>query len=249
MGDAGPLAGRRVLVTRERPGELGARLEQRGALVVHVPLIAIEDPPDGGAALVAALDHLEDHEWLVVTSAAGAERVGTAAAACPSVRLAAVGTATARTLADISGRSVDVVPAVQRATALAEELIRVAGPSPQRFLIAHADRSADTLEASLRSAGHLVTTVIAYRTALCAPDRAALTGADALVLASGSAAQGWFEAVGTATPPIVVAIGPVTADVARGLGLKVTGVAADHSLDGLMTELERQFRDGADADR
>jgi uroporphyrinogen-III synthase len=249
MGDAGPLAGRRVLVTRERPGELAERLANRGAVVVHVPLIGVEDPLDGGAELAAALDRLSEYEWLVVTSAAGAERVGVAAAAHPSVRLAAVGTATARALADIAGRSIDVIPAVQRAAGLAEELIRVAGPPPRRFLVAHADRAAATLVDALRSAGHLVTAVVAYRTVLRPPDRAALAGADALLLSRGSAAQSWFDAVGTATPPVVVAIGPVTADVASGLGLKVTGVAADHSLDGLMTELERQFRAGADAAR
>ena len=71
-----PLAGKRVLVTRERPGELGAMLEARGAIVVHVPLIEIREPADGGERLRRELDGLRNFDWLVVTSVPGAERVG-----------------------------------------------------------------------------------------------------------------------------------------------------------------------------
>lgn len=237
----GTLAGRRVLVTRERPGELGALLEDRGAVVVHVPLIAIGEPDDAGVALRHELAHLDDFDWLVVTSVPGAERVGAAAAAVPRVRLGAVGTSTARTLSDLAGRPVDAVPAEQRAGKLAELLIDLAGPPPGRFLIAQADRATTLLADRLVEAGHHVTTRIAYRTMLTSPDPERLVGADALVLASGSSARSWVDVVGPTGPPVIVAIGPATADVARRLGLKVTAVAADHSLAGLLTELERQL--------
>ena len=68
-----------------------------------------------------------------------------------------------------------------------------------------------------------------------------LNDIDALVLASGSAATSWVAALGTEAPPIVVVIGPTTAKVARELGLKVTAVATDHSLTGLVEAVERQF--------
>jgi hypothetical protein len=99
-----------VLVTRERPGELAAKLVERGATVIHVPLIAVEEAEDGGAALRDALSGLADYDWLVVTSPAGSERVGAAARLVPGVRLATVGTATARVLEHESGRPVDLVP-------------------------------------------------------------------------------------------------------------------------------------------
>ena len=41
----------------------------------------------------------------------------------------------------------------------------------------------------------------------------------------------------TAVPPIVVCIGPVTADTARRLNLRVTAVAEQHDLDGLVSAL------------
>jgi uroporphyrinogen-III synthase len=234
-----------VLVTRERPGELAAMLTARGATVLHVPLVAVTDPSDGGATLRDALSDLRGFDWLVVTSAAGAERVGGAAAGVPGVRLAAVGTATARELESLAGRPVDLVPTVQRADALVAAFVE-REPPPQRVLIAQADIAAPTLADGLRTAGHEVTVVTAYRTVAPEPDRAAelaaeaaVAGADAVLFASGSAVEGWCRRFGVEAPPIVIAIGPTTAAAADRFGLKVSAVATDHSLDGLVTELER----------
>ncbi len=233
------LIGCRVLVTRERPGELGRLLAARGAEVVHVPLIAVVDAPDGGDALRWELGRLDEFDWLVVTSPAGAERVGEAARSCPSLLLAAVGTATARELSARTGRPIDLIPERQLAAALAAEFDEKA-TSPQRVLLAQADRAADTLAHALREGGHVVTVVTAYSTVLVNPDIAAVAGADVLVLASGSAAESWAAAMGATPPRTVVAIGPSTATRALELGLKVDGTAADHSLVGLVDEVVRQ---------
>lgn len=235
-----PLSGKRILVTRERPGELGRLLSERGAEVVHVPLIATVDPADGGHALATELARLDRFDWLAVTSAAGSERVGAAARSVPSLRLAAVGTTTADTLAALAGRPVDVTPRRQLASELAAA-VDAASDGPMRILVAQADRAAGTLADDLSAAGHDVTTVTAYTTVLVAPERDAIDTADALALASGSAAQSWIDALGSYAPEVVVAIGPTTAETARRFGLKVDGVAADHSLVGLVGELERQF--------
>lgn len=234
------LAGCRVLVTRERPGELASMLAARGAMVVHAPLIRVVDADDG--ALERELARLARYDWLVVTSPAGAERTAAGVARTPSVRVAAVGTATAATMTRLSGRAVDVVPQTQHAAALLDALTATV-TAPQRFLIAQADRAADTLSAGLRREGHGVTTVVGYHTRLQAPPPGAMDGVDALLFASGSAAEAWAGAVGVDTPPIVVSIGPTTTAVARRSGLKVTATAADHSLDGLVTELERIWDD------
>lgn len=244
--EIGELAGCRVLVTRERPGELGRMLAERGADVVHMPLIAVTDPPDDGAALQRELDRLDRYSWLVVTSPAGAERVGDVAAQHPHIRLAAVGTVTAHRLALLADRPVDLVPQRQLGAVLAEELIDRC-PEPAAILVAQADLAAETLGSQLARAGHDVTTVVAYSTVLVEPDVAATDGADVLVLASGSAAEGWVNAFGVHRPPVVVAIGPSTATKAQQKGLKVDGVAADHTVEGLVDEVVRQvvrFRAG-----
>lgn len=227
-----------MLVTRERPGDLAAKLVERGATVIHVPLISVVEAGDGGRVLRDALSRLADYDWLVVTSPAGSERVGAAARLAPGVRLAAVGTATARVLERESGRAVDLVPSVQRADGLVSAFTATV-TVPQRVLIAQADRAPSTLTDGLRRAGHEVTAVTAYRTMPVEPDRSAVGEADAVLFASGSAVESWCHAFGTAAPPLVVAIGPTTAAAADRFGLKVSAVAADHSLDGLVAELEQ----------
>lgn len=209
-----------------------------------MPLIRVIEPDDDGRALRGELDRLDEYDWLIVTAAPGAERVAHDAAAAPTLRLAAVGTATAKVLASGAGRRVDLVPDVQLAAALADAFNRDA-TSPQRVLLAVADRAASVLEDELRSAGHVVTSVVAYRTVAQAPDRELVEHADAVLFASGSAVESWVAAVGSACPAVAVAIGPSTAATAERLGLKLSGVATDHSLDGLVTELERQLADSA----
>lgn len=244
------LEGCRVVVTRERPGELAAMLTRRGATVLHVPLIAVLDPADGGRELREALTRLDRYDWLIVTSAAGAERVGAAARTVDGVRLAAVGTATATTLAAESGREVDLIPDVQRADALAERFV-AESPTSQRILIAQADIAAPTLADTLRQAGHDVHAVTAYRTIPREPTDDGALDADAVLFASGSSIEHWCRSFGPTGPPLRVAIGPSTAAVADRFGLKLSGVAPDHSLEGLVAELERRYRDAAavDADR
>ena len=237
----GVLAGRRVLVTRERPGELATMLEALGAEVIHIPLIRVVDATDG--ELDRHLARLGEFDWLVVTSVAGAQRVAEAVARTPGVRVAVVGTATATAVRDQAGRAADLVPQRQNAIGLLEAL-SVAAATPQRFLLAQGDRAADTLQAGLRRLGHDVTVVMAYRTELQPPPPDIAERADALVLASGSAAAAWAAAVGgdpPPTPPIVVSIGPTTTAVAEESGLKVTATATDHSLSGLVAILRTAF--------
>jgi uroporphyrinogen-III synthase len=208
-------------------------LARAGADVVHVPLIGIEVADDAGRALAGALARLDAFEWLIVTSHHGAERVAAAAAAHPSVRLAAVGTRTAAVLAELAGRPVDVVPVRQTAADLVSALTGRGG----RALVAQADRAATALTDGLTDVGFVVEAVVAYRTISRTPterERIALLGSDAVGFASGSAVEAWVGTIGHEAPGVVAAIGPTTAAVADRCGLKVTHVAADHSIDGLV---------------
>ncbi len=246
-----PLEGCRVVVTRERPGTLARLLRDRGADVVHVPLIEVVDPSDGGAALSAALAEPSDIDWVMVTSAAGAERVAAelTPATAAAVRIGAVGSATAERFDELIGRPADLVPDRQVAAALAAAFVELEHPGPQRVLVAQADRAGGDLVDGLRAGGHDVHVVTAYRTRLRTPtaeERVRLADSDAVLFASGSAASSWASALGAeavvAAPPIVVAIGPSTAAVARDNGLKVSAVAADHSVPGIVAELESVWR-------
>jgi uroporphyrinogen-III synthase len=226
-----PLAGTRIVTTRPTTGDLERRLTRLGAEVVHVPLIAIEAPADGGLALRAAVGALRDGDWVAVTSRHGAEAVGPLLADRP-LRTAAVGAATAKVLERSIGRRVDLVASVQRAEVLGEEL----PVGPGRVLVAQADIADGSLTDVLRRRGADVDTVVAYRTVARVPmpsERAAVDAADAVVLASGSAGRAWVAA-GLTPPAVVVAIGPTTASAATAAGLVVTATAVEHSLDGLV---------------
>ena len=234
------LDGCTVVVTRERAGELGRLLASAGADVVHIPLIEVVDvEADGG--LSDALD--DGPDWVVVTSAAGSERVARHLSDSATVQLAAVGTVTAQRLEELTDRRVDLVPSRQVAAELLAAFVH-ANPTPQDVVIAQADRARSDLADGLRAHGHSVNVVTAYRTEVRRPTDTELQmieGADVVTFASGSAATGWVEAFGersfSALPSIVVAIGPSTAEAAIKSGLKVTHVAADHSLVGLLDEV------------
>jgi uroporphyrinogen-III synthase len=233
------LSGRTVVVTRPDVGTLGTRLADHGAVVDHVPLIAIGPPADGGAAVDAALAELTSFDWLVVTSANGAARVGVAAAAHPHIRLAAVGSATAAALSSRAGRPVDLVPA----QANSDGLLAAFPPGPSRVLLAQADRAGDRLASALRAAGHDVVAVEAYATIAVPPDDRqlrVLATSDAVVLASGSAVEAWERSLRAASRDFaevaaaVVTIGRRTAAVAESLGLAVATVASSPTDDGIV---------------
>lgn len=237
------LSGRLIVLTRPNRGRLGDRLAGLGADVQHVPLIAICEARDGGSALSAALDDLDTYDWLVVTSANGADRVGPAAHRS-TVRLAAVGAATASTLAEHAGRPVDLVPTVQRTAGLLDIFPR----RRNRVLIAQGSLASGELVTGLRSLGCDVTAVEAYATVPrhpLRPELDALRRANAVVLASGSAAAAWVQAERSVTGgpelvtphPAVVAIGPQTAAAARRLGIAVAAVSESPGIDDIVAAI------------
>ena len=231
VSSALPLRGRTIVTTRDQPGVLDALLVRLGASVVHVPLIEIAEAPDGGEELAGALDRLDSFDWIVVTSRHGAERVAHAVSDS-SIHLAAVGSATATVLAELSGRPIDLVPSVQLATALVDAF----PDGAWSVLVVQGERAADTVVTGLRSRGCDVEACTAYSTRLRTPteaERASALGADAVAFASGSAVDAWVGTIGTRTPPIVCVIGPTTEAVATRAGLKVSAVAADHTVHGL----------------
>ncbi|MEO6570003.1 MAG: uroporphyrinogen-III synthase [Ilumatobacteraceae bacterium] len=241
---SGPLTGRTVVTTRDEPGLLDRALALAGATVVHVPLIVVVDPPDGGEALDGALADLARFDWLVVTSQHGARRVASAAAGRPAIRLGAVGTKTADVLRSGTGREVDVVPERQTAADLVASMPDTA--SGARVLVVQADLADAVLADGLRARGYIVQTVVGYSTQLRTPshdERQQALGADAVAFASGSAAMSWHAAFGSAAPPVVVAIGPTTAAAAAASGLQVDRIAADHSVDGLVDAVIAAFFD------
>lgn len=244
-----PLAGCTVVVTREQRGELGRLLDAAGATVEHIPLIETahvdRERQDHLATAIA-----NGPDWVIVTSAAGADRVG-AVATDRTIRLGAVGTATAARLAAVAGRPVDLIPDRQIAARLVDAFVEHVREQ-QHVVVAQGDLADDGLAAGLTRAGHSVDVYVAYRTLVRVPsedERRRAGAADAVVFASGSSARAWADAFGETAddrlPPVVVAIGPSTRAVAEEFGLKVTHEAAEHSLAGILDELTGAWRNRA----
>lgn len=229
-----PLSGRRIVVTREHAGQLGRRLAEMGADVVHVALIETVEPEDGGDELAGAFARLDEYDWVVVTSPNGARRVAKAVTqtSAPLIAVACVGEATADVLRT-RGHEPRLVPAV----ACLDGLLDVFPRGPGRVLVARADRADPRLVVGLQERGWTVDEVVAYRTLAREPsadERSSVAGADAVVLASGSAAQAWTAAFGTDHGYEVIVIGPSTAAVANGAGLIVDAIATHPSIDGIV---------------
>ena len=166
---SGPLAGRRIVVTRaaRQSGGLQERLEQQGAEVLLLPTIEIV-PPDSYAPLDDALRQRGEFDWLVVTSANAVQVIGErldcaglSSAALTHLRCAAVGPSTAEALRSL-GLKVEVVPERYVGEALAGALTdRVRG---QRVLLVRAAVARDVVPEALAAAGASVTIADAYRT-------------------------------------------------------------------------------------
>jgi uroporphyrinogen III methyltransferase / synthase len=245
-----PLLGRKVVVTRARAqaGELAARLAALGAATVEVPAIEIVDPDDGGAGLDAAVERLDrgDYDWLVLTSPNGARRLldalaraGRDARALGGVRLATIGPGTAAALAG-AWLVPDLVPDRYVAEALLD-----AFPDPSasgnRVLLVRAAVARDVLPAGLAGRGWEVDVVDAYRSEpvpLSEARAKALAAAEIVTFTSSSTVTNLLAAAeGRPLPPVVAAIGPVTAATARDHGLDVAVEAEVHTIDGLVDAL------------
>jgi len=240
-----PLFGKSVIVTRPRhqSSVLADRLRDEGANALIVPTIEIVDPLDEGAALSAAVEQLSSYDWVVLTSANGAQRFcerlrdGRDLA---GVKLAAIGPGTAEVLADYN-LVADLVPERFIAESLLEAFPLPHENDQRRVLLARAAVARDVLPDGLRELGWRVDVVDAYRTIPVEPtdaERERIIGADIVTFTSSSTVENWVAAFGIDTLPNVVAcIGPITADTARRAGLRVDVIADVHTIDGLVDAL------------
>ena len=233
-----PLHGVTIVVTRARHQNDALRdtLTGLGARVVEVPLLAIVEPDDEGRDRDTVLQRFHEFDWVVVTSPNGADRVAPFVRAAVAAgdhdrfpKFAVVGRATQRSLGASAALTAD--------PARAEVLVEMFPSGTGEVLVVQGNLADETVAVGLAHKGWNVTKVVAYRTVKVAPtdaQRLSVGDADVLLLASASAASAWHDAFGTATPEVVVAIGPSTLKSATALGMHVSDVADDQSIDGLV---------------
>jgi uroporphyrinogen III methyltransferase/synthase len=247
-----PLEGRRVLITRgvDKADRLPSLLEEAGAEVVRVPLIATE-------RLVAASDVSravgrlaeggvpgEPPPWLVLSSATGValtvEAVG--AARLKEVAIAVIGPATAAALRS-RGIEAALVSSGQVEESLAAELV-LTGIDGAPMLLVTAGGGRNVLAPLLTAAGARVEVLEAYRSVM--PEgaghrlREALAGPafDAITFTSGSTVRHFSLALAHSPPQcLAVCIGPVTAGAARAEGWATVIAADEHTAGGMVAAM------------
>jgi len=240
------LAGLRIMVTRadHQATGLANALRALGADAIVCPVIAIEP-----IAVDPALVHdLGRYDWLVLTSANGVDRLGEilreANRDFPAhIKVAAIGPETAAR-AEEAGMTPALVPSRFIAEELAQALAAAMTPGA-RILLARAAGSRDVLPDQLRARGARVDVVETYRAVPPADLRprlaACLIGVDVITFTSSSTVRHFVGAM--PEPPSdrvkIACIGPIAAQTARDLGLRVDIIAQEYTTRGLVDAIVR----------
>jgi uroporphyrinogen III methyltransferase/synthase len=242
----GPLAGKRVVVTRPMKAahELSGDLRALGADVVFAPLIEIVPADDTDQR---TFDRLDEYDWIVFTSRHAVrafrrmvERRGDVRSIAHA-RFAVVGATTGREL-ESWGVHPDLQPDDHRAEQLATLL---AAERPRRVLFPCGTLALTTIPAVLGEHGIVVDLLRVYHTrslALDARVRAQIErGVDAVLLASPSAAVALAASGVALGDAVVICLGPTTA-AAVPFDMPNVVTATNHSDAGMVDALVAAFR-------
>lgn len=240
-----PLAEITVVVTRprEQATEFITELKHFGANVFSFPTIEIA-APESYADLNAAIENLQNYDWIIFTSANAVEHFLARLAAknletaeLDYLRVACVGDATAERLR-LAQIHIDVLPIESSAESLFEEIKNYVGElAGLRFLFPRSEIAREILPQKLKENGASVFAPVAYRTVLpekpeTAKFRAMLAGGsiDCVTFASPSAFKNFLQILGENALPgdvAIACIGETTANAVRETGLKVEVVAPE----------------------
>lgn len=252
-----PLAHTRILVTRSvgQSSQFTQLLQSQGATVLEMPALTI-GPPSSWQALDAAIAHMQEFDWLILTSANGVEYFfdrlathGKDARALAGIKLAVVGQKTANSLRT-KGLRPDFVPPDYVADALVEHF-----PEPAlegiRLLFPRVETGGrEVLVQELTQRGAIVTEVPAYQS--CCPDTiapeviAALEAGhiDVITFASSKTVECFHRLITQAgiidnhhpswlTSICLASIGPQTSKTCVELLGRVDVEATQYTLEGL----------------
>lgn len=257
-----PLFGRRVLVTRaaEQAGALSGALRSLGAETLEFPVIKIVPPEDYGP-LDQAIARIDLYDWLIFTSVNGVEfffrrlfQLGRDIRELKDNNIGAIGPATCRALHGY-GLQVDFMPGEYRAEAIVEGLAGKIYPG-RRVLLPRADIARPFLKEALAHFGAVVEEVAVYRTVKDGRsshlvnlvreylDRKRI---HIVTFTSSSTVRYFADLFHEQELPRLLAgtgvacIGPVTAQTAEELGLKVDVIAGEYTVAGLVTAIAARF--------
>jgi uroporphyrinogen III methyltransferase/synthase len=241
-----PLFGARVLVAGSRgtSERLRDRLAALGADVLMQPAVRITEPPDW-ASVDAALERLDQYDWLVFSSGNGVDYLvrrvfdqGGDVRRLGGVRLAAVGSGTAERLARYHLQA-DFAFEQFSAESLAQALV---GQSQAgRFLLAEATQGWEVLVDELESVGSHVDQIAVYdRVDVEEPNPDVVTALasgdiDWITVTSSATARSLIRLYGDDLRQAQIAsLSPLTSSALRELGYEPAAEAFPHTTAGLV---------------
>jgi len=265
--DERPLFGRRIAVTRPREdaSDLADRLSALGAEPIVAPMIRMA-PPEDWSPLDRAIDEVGTFEWIVFTSVNAVDQFMQRLYRGPrdvrelkGVKICAIGPSARERLLRY-GIHPDLIPGDFKAEGVVASLGTQGPLEGTRFLLPRADVGRERLAEALRSSGAVVTDVVAYR-ALPAdplsgrdPDlyRLLLDGeVDVVTFTSAASVMNFVATFGAEQSAdllqqtTVAVCGPVTAEAASRLGIPVSIMPTEYTLDALVESIALHFQPGA----
>ena len=249
------LHGVTVMVTRDEGanGTLSGILRSHGAAVVGAPTLRIQ-PLEDESVLDASISRIGEYDWVVFSSISAVSYVFKAlkrnrldARALAPCRVSAIGPGTAAALEE-RGITPDLIPDRFVSESLGDALVSELRPGSS-ILIFGALGGRTELADTLRSAGHKAALVPAYRNIPVKLEPVHLAALEAgevdwVAFTSSSSVKRLLDAAGGAKglPPgtRIACIGQTTAATAESLGLTVTIVAEEHTLDGLASSITKE---------
>jgi uroporphyrinogen III methyltransferase / synthase len=252
-----PLFGKRIVVTRssEQADKLNKLLRDEGAQVISFPVIRTElIKPD--TKLKDLLN--ENFDWLIFSSENGVrwffelmKLKGLDSRVLGGIKIAVIGTGTAAKLSEF-GLIADFVPTQFSSEDMIKELSAKFDLTDKNILRIKGYFKNDPLTDGLRAKGANVETLEVYTLEKEIPDSDSIqdlkkNGADSVLFTSSSTVENFFEILGKDTALQVlnnakaVAIGPVTSETLKQMGVTNYLIAEKYNLDGLLDVLKAHF--------
>ena len=221
-----------------------------------MPTIEIQQIDDCGE-LDKALKSVCHYDWIVFTSTNAVDVVFRRmvaleldARALHGVQIAAIGPATKRRIRE-QGIIADFTPSTFVAESAVDELSAL-GMEGRRVLLPQAELARDILRTGLAEQGAVVDAIAVYRTVTPQDTAGRLRnilsqGIDLATFTSSSTVTNLVELLDGNTDGLkdatIACIGPVTAERAVELGLKVDVMATQHTIAGLVEAVEAHFEE------
>lgn len=245
-----------VAVTRprQRARETEQLLRSRGFKPLIVP--GVELVPRQGREVKEEIGDIGGYDWLVVTSAFGAELIYSYyGSRLDGLRIAVVGEKTKKAFSRL-GVSVDLVPEEFKAEGLLREMLRE-GIGEQRVLVARASAARELLVRELSRAAEVKDVVLYYSRkpsdsgAMQRLREEALAGnLRAVIFTSPETAKNILGAVGDKSfidalnNISVIAIAPMTRKVLIQMGVSGVLMPEVYSVEACLELIEEMLRDG-----